>query len=162
MGGGSIVGGNNLDAGTSCLLGPANSNADLKLGPVLYDAGPTKTVLPGYGSKAIDFGNDAICAAAPVSNLDQRGQSRPVGPHCDAGAVEVTTHLYVKADATGANNGLSWTDAFVDLQVRAGGAEGPGSVDRTRDVQADGNVESLAQLQRAAANGGVWWLCRLC
>ena len=31
---------------------------------------------------------DAICAAAPVNSLDQRGITRPQGPHCDIGAVE--------------------------------------------------------------------------
>ena len=39
---------------------------------------------------ALDAANDAICAASPVNNLDQRGIIRPVGPQCDIGAYEGT------------------------------------------------------------------------
>ena len=42
----------------------------------------------GPGSAALDAADDAICAAPPVNNLDQRGIARPQGPHCDIGAVE--------------------------------------------------------------------------
>jgi hypothetical protein len=42
----------------------------------------------GAGSAAIDAADDAICAAAPVNNRDQRGFTRPWGPHCDIGAFE--------------------------------------------------------------------------
>ena len=34
----------------------------------------------------MDAANDAICAAAPVNGLDQRGIARPQGLHCDIGA----------------------------------------------------------------------------
>jgi hypothetical protein len=40
------------------------------------------------GSPAIDAGDDATCAAAPVNNFDQRGISRPQGAACDIGAFE--------------------------------------------------------------------------
>ena len=42
------------------------------------------------GSAALDAADDAICAAPPVNNLDQRGIARPQGPHCDIGAYEAT------------------------------------------------------------------------
>ena len=42
----------------------------------------------GEGSAAMDAGDDAICAAPPVNNLDQRGITRPQGAHCDIGAYE--------------------------------------------------------------------------
>jgi len=38
---------------------------------------------------AIDAGDDAICAAAPIGNLDQRGVARPQYTHCDIGAYEL-------------------------------------------------------------------------
>lgn len=63
-------------------------NADPKLGPLQNDLGPTQTMALGPGSAAIDAGIDAICAAAPVNGLDQRGIARPWGAHCDIGAVE--------------------------------------------------------------------------
>ncbi len=54
--------------------------------------GSTYPLLPG--SAALDSGNNAICAASPVNNLDQIGNARPVDGDgngtatCDLGAVE--------------------------------------------------------------------------
>lgn len=65
--------------------------AELNLGPLQDNGGPTHTFLPGPGSVAID----AIPAADCVSSIglrltaDQRGVGRPQGTHCDVGAVEV-------------------------------------------------------------------------
>ncbi|MCB0255027.1 MAG: hypothetical protein KDI55_14995 [Anaerolineae bacterium] len=66
-------------------------NADPVLGPLQDNGGPTWTMELGEGSAAIDAGDDAICAAAPVNNLDQRGVTRPQGAHCDIGSVEQIT-----------------------------------------------------------------------
>jgi hypothetical protein len=63
-------------------------NADPMLGPLQDNGGPTETMALGEGSAAIDAADDAICAAPPVNNLDQRGVTRPQGLHCDIGAVE--------------------------------------------------------------------------
>ena len=63
-------------------------NGDPELGPLQNNGGPTQTMALGPGSAAIDAANDAICAAPPVNNLDQRGIARPQGPHCDIGAYE--------------------------------------------------------------------------
>ena len=63
-------------------------NSDPVLGPLQNNLGPTGTMGLGPGSAAIDAGNDAISAATPVNNLDQRGIARPWGAHCDIGAVE--------------------------------------------------------------------------
>ena len=68
-------------------------NANPLLGPLQDNGGFTWTTKPGAGSAAIDAGIDAICAAPPVNNLDQRGVTRPQGPHCDIGAVEVEVLL---------------------------------------------------------------------
>ncbi|HEX3896261.1 MAG TPA: Ig-like domain-containing protein [Rudaea sp.] len=57
---------------------------DPKLGPLAENGGFTRTLLPGFGSSAIDTGSDGNCPA-----MDQRGLSRPQGPHCEIGAVEV-------------------------------------------------------------------------
>jgi predicted outer membrane repeat protein len=63
-------------------------HSDPLLGPLQNNGGPTETMALGPGSAALDAANDAICAATPVNNLDQRGVARPQGPHCDIGAVE--------------------------------------------------------------------------
>jgi predicted outer membrane repeat protein len=63
-------------------------NADPILGPLQDNGGPTWTMALGPGSAATDAGIDATCAADPVNGLDQRGITRPQGPHCDIGAYE--------------------------------------------------------------------------
>ncbi len=86
-------GGNNIDDGTTCGWGFASgsmSGTDPLLGAL--------TGSPAYfpltaGSPAIDAGNDAICAAAPVSNASQNGLTRPQGMHCDIGSVEALRFL---------------------------------------------------------------------
>ena len=54
-------------------------NSDPLLGPLQNNGGPTETMALGPGSAALNAGNDATCAAAPVNNLDQRGIVRPRG-----------------------------------------------------------------------------------
>jgi predicted outer membrane repeat protein len=50
--------------------------------------GYVPTMRLNSGSSAIDTGDDTVCAAAPVNGVDERDVSRPVGLHCDIGAVE--------------------------------------------------------------------------
>ena len=63
-------------------------NGDPKLGPLQNNGGPTQTMALLSGSAALDAANDAICAAPPINNRDQRGVIRPQGLHCDIGAYE--------------------------------------------------------------------------
>ena len=70
------------------------------LGPLQNNGGHTLTMALGAGSAAIDTAIDAICAAAPVNNLDQRGVSRPQGAHCDIGAFEVVQGATATPTAT--------------------------------------------------------------
>ena len=87
-------GGHNLEDGATCGWGSANgslSNTDPLLG--------TLTGSPAYyplnaGSPAIDAGQNALCAAAPVNNAAQNGVTRPADGDgnganiCDIGAFE--------------------------------------------------------------------------
>ena len=74
--------------------GGGNLDADPKLGALGNHGGSTATVLIGSGSSAVDAGSDAVCAAAQVNGLDQRGVIRPQGPHCDIGAVEQLDEIF--------------------------------------------------------------------
>jgi hypothetical protein len=58
------------------------------LGVLADNGGLTPTMPLLTGSPAIDGGNDAACAAYPVSNYDQRSRIRPNSAHCDIGAYE--------------------------------------------------------------------------
>lgn len=91
-------GGGNLDDGTTCGFSDPTSQSDANPGldPAgLQDNGrATPTIALVAGSDAIDRAVDALCAAAPVGGVDQRGFARPVDGDgdgdeaCDVGAVE--------------------------------------------------------------------------
>lgn len=73
------------------LTGPGDRvNANLALGPLENNGGPTETIALLAGSAAIEAGNPAHCAESegnPVL-VDQRGVARPQGARCSIGAFE--------------------------------------------------------------------------
>ncbi len=86
-----VSGGWNVASTQACNLTTTGDQQAVSLvfGPLAANGGPTKTYLPAANSVAVDhipFGTAGVCdASTPV---DQRGVARPVGPGCDAGAVE--------------------------------------------------------------------------
>ena len=62
---------------------------DPRLGPLANNGGSTLTRLPQSGSPLIDAIPVASCGAMVGIGTDQRGVTRPQGPGCDIGAVEV-------------------------------------------------------------------------
>src|SRR5690606_14333708 len=66
------------------------------------------------GSPAIDAGDNGVLP--PGLTTDLAGGPRIMGGTVDMGAYEYMTRLYVDGDASGANNGSSWSDAFTTLQ----------------------------------------------
>ena len=99
--------------------GGGNLDADPLLGALANNGGLTQTMLPGFGSSAIDTGNDITCTSLPVGSRDQRGVSRPQGPHCDIGAVEVVSAVAVinAVGGSGQHTGV-WTSFFNPLVVQ--------------------------------------------
>jgi len=65
------------------------------LTPLADNGGATQTHALVAGSPAIDAGDNAICATAPINNLDQRGEKRTEGSACDIGSYEVNSSFYV-------------------------------------------------------------------
>ena len=100
----TIVAGNTVEAGVNC-GGNAVTNgggnlqfpgadcgdnfisADPRLAALASNGGSTQTHALSRGSAAVATGNAAVCTAAPVNNLDQRGFTRPTGS-CDSGAFD--------------------------------------------------------------------------
>jgi CSLREA domain-containing protein len=79
-------GGNNLQfPGDTC--GVSIPTADPLLGALADNGGSTQTMALGIGSPAVDAGNDAVCAASPVNNRDQRGYVRPADGDNDSSAI---------------------------------------------------------------------------
>ena len=83
---------NNLVEDNSCA---PTLSGDPNLGALADNGGPTQTFALLVGSPAIDAGDNATCAAAPVSGFDQRGATRPTDGDansssvCDIGAFEL-------------------------------------------------------------------------
>src|SRR5262249_21704080 len=101
-GGAAIIdGGHNIDAGATCgftgtrctvTTGTSFCNTNPQPDPagLANNGGPTQTIALQAGSLAINAGDEAICAAPPVNNLDQRGFTRPGtgATNCSIGAYE--------------------------------------------------------------------------
>jgi hypothetical protein len=81
----NVTAANNLMMDNSCLLGDPNSivAADLMLSPLGDYGGPTKTMVPGSLSPALNKGSAVYCLSS-----DQRGFLRATNL-CDIGATEV-------------------------------------------------------------------------
>lgn len=102
-------GGHNLVEDGSCITVGSNGNldGDPMLKPLADNGGDTQTHSPFPGSPVVDAGDDAICAADPVNNLDQRGYARPIGAACDIGSVEFSHVIFnngFEAGNTGGTN----------------------------------------------------------
>jgi predicted outer membrane repeat protein len=99
---GQLTGLVNLATDDTCGLATQTTLDALKLSPVLADnGGPTQTIALQSGSIAIDTGDAIMCSNWPVSNVDQRGVTRPQGSQCDIGAYE---YVYTSSYVTNTNN----------------------------------------------------------
>ncbi len=88
-GAGSIVADSfNLDTDGTCDAATETTYVALNLGSLQNNGGPTETMALGAGSSALNVGDNAVCAAAPVNALDQRYIVRPQMTTCDVGAYE--------------------------------------------------------------------------
>jgi CSLREA domain-containing protein len=111
--GGSIIGTNtnNLVESNSC---SAALSGDPNLGPLANNGGPTQTMALIYPSPALNAGDDATCAAAPVNNTSQNGVTRPQGTKCDIGAYEVASTQ--SGPAFVVNSPADTSDGICDLR----------------------------------------------
>jgi len=87
--GGTITAGtDNIATDTTCNSATPVDFDQLKIGTLGNYGGNTQTIPLLPDSPAIDAGDAATCAAAPINGLDQRGVARPFGAGCDVGAYE--------------------------------------------------------------------------
>jgi predicted outer membrane repeat protein len=122
---GTLTGSNNIIETTA---GPPSDCSGVTLSTSDPDLGAL-TGSPAYypidpGSPAIDAGDDTVCAGPPVNGLDQRGVSRPRGPHCDIGAFE-QEHLFADVPVTGKEWMEPWIEAFYYAGITTGCAGSP-------------------------------------
>ena len=90
---------------------------DPELGVLAANGGPAQTMALRPGSPAIDAGDPAVCAAAPVNGLDQRGLARPGAGStaCSIGAYE----FYHSIVGTGTPQ--TCTEKVLDAALEPGG-----------------------------------------
>lgn len=107
-------------SGSGTATAPAASPA--VVGTLADHGGPTWTMLPNAGSPAI---NGAAATCPNANGTDQRGITRPNGPACDIGAVEVEG--YTLSVNTSGSGTVSAGISPVPLQgsINACGSAGP-------------------------------------
>jgi hypothetical protein len=101
-------------------------NADLELGPLADNGGPTQTVLPGPTSPAVGvIPNPTTVNTFPLCpGIDQRGVARPgpVETNCTIGAVEVGTSSRLQITTTSLPIGTVGVPYSFALQATGGNA----------------------------------------
>ncbi|MFZ4612011.1 MAG: beta strand repeat-containing protein, partial [Gemmataceae bacterium] len=89
------------------------TSAQLNLGPLQNNGGPTSTMALGAGSVAIAAGNSTISNASPVNGLDQRGVTRIAS---DIGAYAVSNQIVNQITVTTTADTISSTDGVTSLR----------------------------------------------
>ncbi|MCO5176876.1 MAG: right-handed parallel beta-helix repeat-containing protein [Thermomicrobiales bacterium] len=111
--------GGNLANDSSCGIGTFASLANLKLGPLADNGGPTQTIALGNGSVAIGAGDSDVCNADPINGVDQRGSAR-LTMTCDSGAFDTgtppdTTAPTITPTISGTLGESGWYTSDVDV-----------------------------------------------
>ena len=99
----AVDGGYNLDSDGTCglALSSDKSGVNPNLLPLGTYGGPTLTMEPQASSPAIDAIPPGTNGCGTTITTDQRGVTRPQGPGCDIGSVEVEAEGLLVLDASG-------------------------------------------------------------
>ena len=129
-------GGNNIDDGSTCgFTGigctTTSGSSFCATSPLLAPAGladnggPTQTIALDANSPAIDGGNESVCGAPPVNNLDQRGFARPGlgASSCSIGAYEYNSSAASCAGDCDGVGQVTVTDLLLMVNVALGDAD---------------------------------------
>ncbi|MFZ4611974.1 MAG: choice-of-anchor Q domain-containing protein, partial [Gemmataceae bacterium] len=101
---------NNLVSSGSFSWATTKTSAEINLGPLANNGGPTKTIALGTGSLAIGAGDATISNAAPVNGLDQRGVTRSTtAPSIGAFEFYPATQVTLTTTAAGSASGSAFT-----------------------------------------------------
>ena len=159
--GGPFYGSNNLADDDTGGAGFTKS-ASILLGTLGNYGGSTQTFPLLPGSSAIDAGDSAIGAAAPVNSLDQRGVTRPAA--CDIGAFESQGFTLTKTGGDSQSTALNTAFATpLALSVTSSSGEpvnggvvaftAPGSGASTNPATNTATISGGSATQSVTANG---------
>jgi predicted outer membrane repeat protein len=126
------------NAGTAFSDGIDNTLEDPGLLELDDYGGHTPTIALAWEGSAVDAGDDATCAAAPVNGQDQRGVERPKGAHCDIGAFELQ---YKTITSQGANDG--WVLESSSTSEKGGSKDSAATTFRLGDSAAKKQYRSI-------------------
>jgi PKD repeat protein len=138
--------GNNRDTDGTCPGFSQVTAAQLNLGPLLNNGGPTNTHALLSGSVAINAGNQSLCTAGGITT-DQRGVARDA--ICDIGSFEFVNNPPV----------ASFTHACQGLRCRfdgSGSSDPDGAIARYAWDFGDGATGSGAVVRRIYAAAGTY------
>ena len=143
-------------SGCASTTGTSFCDTNPLLGPLTSNGGPTDTIALDPESPAINAGDESVCAAPPVNDLDQRGFVRPgVGAtNCSIGAYEFNGVRCGDVNGDGVVNiGDALITAQYDVSVRTCG-EPPFSRPAACDVNGDGACDIGDALRMAQCDVG--------
>ena len=101
---------NNLLSTGTFSWATTKTSAEINLGTLANNGGPTKTIALGTGSVAIGAGDATISNAAPVNGLDQRGVTRSTtAPSIGAFEFYPATQVTLTTTASGSASGSAFT-----------------------------------------------------
>lgn len=85
----------NISSNGECAGATGVKNANVQLGALANNGGPTDTLKPAVGSPAVN-----AAASCGTRSKDQRGGALPAGPACDLGALELGADRRVTLQAS--------------------------------------------------------------
>ncbi|MEM7119203.1 MAG: choice-of-anchor Q domain-containing protein [Chloroflexota bacterium] len=140
---GNIIAVNSMADDASC--GDIPETDDLRLGRRASSGGTTDSYPLYADSPAIDAGDNAICQAAPINGVDQRGFPRPAWGTCDIGAYEfeedASEHCAAIADFTADVATAAALNSWIDCFNAAG--SGSHTINLSQDITLTANTTAI-------------------
>ncbi len=144
----------NLASDGTCNLTQPNDipTGTANLGALQDNGGATQTHALQSGSQALDAGNNTVCAASPINNVDQRGTTRPQNTTCDIGAFEYVAPVAPGTSGGNGPGGVGVTDGTSSLELWLNAGTGVTTAGGSVSTWADQSGNSAHVQQSTATN----------
>jgi hypothetical protein len=138
-----------IESNLLCTITGSNNivGSDPQLGPLADNGGPNQTHALQLSSPARDAADNAVCTAAPVNSMDQRGVSRPQLAVCDIGAYEDIAVVTPSANGGNGPGGVGVTNGSSTLELWLRADKGVFSDTSCTSIATDGGTVGCWQDQ---------------